>query len=101
MYVHIHRNTLNDIHNPVSTKGWNAVWLFADPFWQMRESKQPKDVLPHQLCLKIKAYSEFDASNTFQISWDRGNKSLWKLYDAPETPVWNIPWVNRFTGDRW
>lgn len=47
-------------------------------------------------------YSEFDASDTFQASWDRGNKSLGKLLNAPKkTQISNIPEVNRLFGNRW
>ena len=49
---------------------------------------------------QIFTHFEFDACNTFQKSWDRGNKRLGKLRNAQKTPVWNIPQVNRLIGNR-
>ena len=31
--------------------------------------------------------SQFDGSNLFQTSWDRSNKRLGKMWNAPETPM--------------
>ena len=39
--------------------------------------------------------------NTFQRSWDRWPKSLRKLRNAHQTPVWKFPQVNRLIGNRW
>ena len=40
---------------------------------------------------KIIINLEFDGCNTFQRSWDRWPKSLRKLRNAHQTPVWIIP----------
>ena len=50
---------------------------------------------------KIIINLEFDGCNTFQRSWDRWPKSLRKLRNAHQTPVWKFPQVNRLIGNRW
>uniref|UniRef100_A0AAR2IP33 Transmembrane protein 63A n=1 Tax=Pygocentrus nattereri TaxID=42514 RepID=A0AAR2IP33_PYGNA len=52
------------------------------------------------IVLQIFTHFEFDACNTFQRSWDRGNRRLGKLRNVQKTPVWNIPQVNRLIGNR-
>ena len=50
---------------------------------------------------KIIINLEFDGCNTFQRSWDWWPKSLRKLRNAHQTPVWKFPQVNRLIGNRW
>ena len=50
---------------------------------------------------KIIINLEFDGCNTFQRSWDRWPRSLRKLRNAHQTPVWKFPQVNRLIGNRW
>lgn len=31
---------------------------------------------------------EYDGTNMFQISWDKGNRSWWKMLNAANAPLW-------------
>ena len=50
--------------------------------------------------VQIYTHFDLDVCNTFQNSWDGGNKRLRKLRNALKTPVWNIPQVNQLIGNR-
>ena len=52
------------------------------------------------LSLEIFTHFDFDGCNTFQKSWDRGNKGLGKLKDAQKKTIWSIPLMNRLIGNR-
>lgn len=39
-------------------------------------------------------------ANMFEAGWNKGNKRLGYVWNAPKTSVWNIPQVNRLIGTR-
>lgn len=93
-------------------KNWNAVQIIKDngrfswsflTYTELKEIQRPhiKALAPPLRCFSQIHYSAFDASDSFQTSWNRGNKRLGNLWNAPKTSVWNIPQVNRFIGNRW
>ena len=65
--------------------------------------KQQKDTLfndsPYQLWSFMVIRNWMPATHFKQIG--AGDTKDWKLWNAPKTPVWNIPQVNRFLGNRW